>query len=55
MYYKLDSEFPMSDEGVYFDIDDGVSIEGVRSWASGEVLPQRRGPTAGSVLTFQHF
>ena len=39
MYYKLDSEFPMSDEGVYFDVDDGVSIEGVRSWASGEALP----------------
>lgn len=39
MYYKLDSEFPLTDCGSYFDIHDGLSFEGVRSWACGEVLP----------------
>lgn len=36
MYYKLDSEFPMTDDETYFHISDGVAIDGIASWARGE-------------------
>lgn len=35
MYYILDSEFPMLADTTYYDIDDGVELEGIQSWASG--------------------
>jgi hypothetical protein len=38
VYYKLDSQFPMTDDNTYFDIDDGITIDGIASWARGEPL-----------------
>ncbi len=35
MYYKFDCDFPMTQDNTYFDIDDGIEIEGVASWARG--------------------
>lgn len=43
MHYILDSEFPMLDDTTYYDIDDGIELEGIKSWASGipfQVVPQ---------------
>lgn len=36
MIYKLDSNFPMTDDNTYYDINDGVEIPGVIGWARGE-------------------
>lgn len=38
MYYKLDSDFPMTDDNTYFHISDGIEIDGIASWARGEPL-----------------
>jgi hypothetical protein len=35
IYYKFDSTFPMTDDDTYFDIDDGLDFEGIKSWALG--------------------
>lgn len=42
MYYIFDSDFPTTSDGTYFDIDDGVELDGIDNWARGvrfEVTP----------------
>ena len=36
MYYVLDCDYPEDESGGYMDIDDGIEIDGVDSWSSGE-------------------
>ncbi|HYD52538.1 MAG TPA: hypothetical protein VEA99_07920 [Gemmatimonadaceae bacterium] len=36
MYYALYCDFPRSPTDGYLDIDDGIDIEGVESWSSGQ-------------------
>ncbi len=35
MFYILESEFPMLSDTTYYDIDDGLEFEGIKSWALG--------------------
>ncbi len=35
MFYKLDCDFPMTDDATYFDIHDDIDIDGITSWARG--------------------
>lgn len=36
MYYRLMSDYPMSEDNVYYDVNDGIDFDGVRSWALGQ-------------------
>ncbi|MCU0672641.1 MAG: hypothetical protein MUE69_07595 [Myxococcota bacterium] len=40
-YFTLHSETPVDDAGGYYDVDDGIDFEGVRSWALGEPITAR--------------
>ncbi|HEX6246053.1 MAG TPA: hypothetical protein VFZ61_34250, partial [Polyangiales bacterium] len=36
MYYRLGYEYPIDEDGGYYEIDDALDFEGVRSWALGQ-------------------
>lgn len=38
MYYKLDCAFPMADDNTYYDIEDGLQFDGIKSWALGHTF-----------------
>ncbi|MCU0672643.1 MAG: hypothetical protein MUE69_07605 [Myxococcota bacterium] len=51
MFYTLDYDYPMSPDNDYYDIDDGVEIDGVVSWTTGGVVAHA--PSAPIVIDME--
>lgn len=51
MFYTLEYDYPMSPDNDYYDINDGVEIEGIESWTTGQ--PFAEVPSAPIVIDME--